>query len=283
MPWTISASRQDANQPPPIPVAEALALRNTSDVENEKILNSLGRVAAPDGSDIDYDQTWVRHVAGDLKSANPILRSSITEFEFQAMTGFNGGGLIANDRQLKYFAPAATISSWQSSKDHLMDKIVLRDDIIWSDGKPITAHDVEFSFKVIMSSRVPVPAVRQSATSSLGRGLRRSHRGDLPQGGAGHERREHRTFPIIPKHIYEKSIAEDPTMTRSDYHTKHGGPSGRRRGRTNWRHACGTRNSSSAAARTTTCTNGKQVRPKPYFKEIRIKAIEDLNTALLRT
>ena len=27
--------------------------------------------------------------------------------------------------------------------------------------------------------------------------------------------------------------------------------------------------------------DGKQVRPKPYFKEIRVKVIEDLNTALL--
>ena len=27
--------------------------------------------------------------------------------------------------------------------------------------------------------------------------------------------------------------------------------------------------------------NGKQVRPKPYFKEVRVKVIEDLNTALL--
>ena len=41
-----------------------------------------------------------------------------------------------------------------------MDKVVMRDDLIWSDGKPITAHDVAFSFKAIMSSKVPVPAMR---------------------------------------------------------------------------------------------------------------------------
>ena len=49
----------------------ALQLRNTSDVENEQILNSLGRVAPADGTGVEYDETWVRHVAGDLKSANP--------------------------------------------------------------------------------------------------------------------------------------------------------------------------------------------------------------------
>ena len=72
----------------------------------------------PDGKGIDYDATFVRHVGGDLKSTNPMFTSSITEFEYQAMTGFNGGSMIAYDRHLKYFAPAETIASWQTSKDH---------------------------------------------------------------------------------------------------------------------------------------------------------------------
>ena len=41
-----------------------------------------------------------------------------------------------------------------------MDKVVMRDDLTWSDGKPITAYDVEFSFKVIMSKAVIIPAMR---------------------------------------------------------------------------------------------------------------------------
>ena len=50
----------------------------------------------------------------------------------------------------------------------MMNKIVLRDDLTWSDGKPITAHDVEFSFKVIMSSAVPIPAMRQGTDQFAG-------------------------------------------------------------------------------------------------------------------
>ena len=32
----------------------------------------------------------------------------------------------------------------------MLDKVVLRDDLVWSDGQPITAHDIAFTFKVIM-------------------------------------------------------------------------------------------------------------------------------------
>jgi len=48
----------------------------------------------------------------------------------------------------------------------MYDKVVMRDDLTWSDGKPITAHDVAFSFQVIMSEQVPVPAMR-SGTDKL--------------------------------------------------------------------------------------------------------------------
>ena len=97
--------QQQANEPKVLPVQEALALRNDSDKENEEILNSLGREAPPDGQGVDYDAAFVRHVAGDLNSTNPLLISSITEFEYQTLTGFNGGGLLCTDRDLHYFAP----------------------------------------------------------------------------------------------------------------------------------------------------------------------------------
>lgn len=272
--------QQEAEQPPPIPVEEALALRNTSDVENEKILNSLGRIAEPDGSNVDYDASWVRHQA-DLKSSNPLLRSSISEFDFHTLCAFNQAGLINYDRHINYFAPADTIKSWQTSKDHKLTKIVLRDDILWSDGKPITAHDIEFSFKVIMTSAVPILAVRQGVDQ-----FRWVEAYDDQTVVIFHKDAfatnddTISNFSIIPKHIYEKSIEEDPTMARSEYHTKledHpvvGGP---------YELTRRVRNQEFVVSRRENyyMVNGKQVRPKPHFKEIRTKTIEDLNTALL--
>ncbi|MFO0872151.1 MAG: ABC transporter substrate-binding protein [Pirellulales bacterium] len=56
--------------------------------------------------------------------------------------------------------------SWQTSKDWMFDSAVLRDDLTWSDGKPITAHDVEFSYLAIMTKSVPASAQR-SGTDKL--------------------------------------------------------------------------------------------------------------------
>lgn len=273
--------KQQAKQAKPLPVEEALALRNNSDKENDKILDALSRIAPPDGTGVDYDATWVRHVAGDLNSTNPVLRRTVTEFEYQATCGFNGNGLLCYDRDIHYFAPKETIVSWQTSKDHTMDKIVLRDDVTWSDGQPITAHDVEFTFKVIMSSAVPSFGVRQAVgtfrwVQAYGdRTVVIFHKESFATNDDSLT-----DLSIIPKHVYEDSIADDPTLARSDHHTRFedhpvvGGPyelvkrvRGQefvvRRREGYYRHG------------------GKQVRPKPQFREIRVKVIEDLNTALL--
>jgi len=269
--------KQAGSGPPPTTVEEALALRNDSPENGTKILDTLGRLAPPDGAGVDYDQSWVRHTSGDLKSSNPLLISSITEFEFLSMTGFE---YLSYDQSINYFGNAATVVSWQSSKDGMMDKIVLRDDIVWSDGKPITARDIAFSFQVIMTDAVIVPAVRTGVDQLKwveaydDRTVVFFHKEPLATNTVNI------AYPIIPKHAYEKSIAEDPTMARSEYHANledHpicGGP---------YELASRTRNQEFVVRRRANyyTVNGKQVREKPYFNEIRVKVIEDFNTALV--
>lgn len=256
---------------------EALKLRNDSPENNQKILMALGRLAPADGEGVNYDSTWVRHVSGDLKSSNPLLKSSITEFEFVALTALQ---LLAYDQDINYFASKAFVRSWQTSKDGMMDKIVLRDDMLWSDGKPITAHDIVFSFKVIMTEAVPIPAVR-TGTDQLkwveaydDHTVVFFHKEPLATNTVNLD------VPVIPKHIYEKSIADDPTMARSGYHANledHpvvGGP---------YELVSRSRNQEFVVRRRENFyqVNGKEVREKPYFKQIRTKVIEDYNTALV--
>ena len=143
-------------------VQEALSLKNSSNDINLKIRSAMGRLAANNKS-IDFNGTWNRHTAGDVKSTNPIMISSSAEFDVSGLTSF---GLMGFDWTFTPFASKDTVVSWQSSENGLYDKVVMRDDLVWSDGKKITAHDVEFSYRVIMSSKVPVPAVR-SGTDQL--------------------------------------------------------------------------------------------------------------------
>jgi peptide/nickel transport system substrate-binding protein len=151
---------QKKKEPPLVSVQEALAMRNDSPEANKKIISALSEVAPKDGNGIDYEKTINRSIFQDLFTTNPILYSSVAESEYLSLTSF---GLFTFDWEMTPFASTDSVVSWQTSKDRMYDKVVMRKDLVWSDGKPITAHDVVFSFKAIMTSQVPVPALPQSA------------------------------------------------------------------------------------------------------------------------
>jgi peptide/nickel transport system substrate-binding protein len=256
-------------------VADALSAQNDSPDVNELILSALGKL--PTNEEADYTARIDRHVGGDLGSTNPIMISTSAEFDILGLTGF---GLFSFGRDLEPFATSETVEQWQTSTDRMLDKVVLRDDLVWSDGEPITAHDIAFTYKVIMDPRVPVPAVR-SGTDQLrwveaydDRTVVFFHKEPLATNVWNIN------FPVLPKHIYEKTWEADPTLKDSEEHVQLeqapvcGGPYEiveRKRGqqivlrrRESW-----------------SSVQGQQVRDRPYFEEVRFRIIEDPNTTLL--
>jgi len=261
---------------PLVTVPEALKLKNDSPEANAKILSAMGRLP-DDDKQVNWDATMYRLEPADVRSTNPLMISSAAEFDITGLTSF---GLFGFNWDFEPYAIQDTVVSWQTSKDRLYDKVVLRDDLTWSDGKPITAHDVVFSFKVIMSDRVPVPAVR-SGTDKLkwieaydDHTLVFFHQESLATNVWN------LNFPVIPKHVYEKSIAEDPTLQNSPYHVQcenspvSGGP---------YLITSRTRSKEIVLKRRDDyfLHHGKQVRDKPYFKEIRFRIITEPSVALL--
>lgn len=263
-------------QEPLATVEEALQMKNDSEEDNEKILSALGR--QPESpEEVDWDAEIIRHSAGDVNSLNPLLASSVADFDITGMTAF---GLFSFDWNFNPFAMKEVVESWQSSEDRMIDKIVLRDDLVWSDGEPITAHDVEFSFKVIMTEAVPVPAMR-SGTDKIryvkaydDRTIVYFHEDALATNIWN------LNFSVIPKHVYEDSVLDDPTLVNSDYHVELenapvvGGPYqvvSRKRGqeivlkaREDWY-----------------MHDGEQVRDRPYFETVRFKIVKENAVALM--
>lgn len=257
-------------------VKEALSLKNSSNDINLKIRSAMGRLAANDKS-VDFNGTWNRHTSGDVKSTNPIMISSSAEFDVSGLTSF---GLMGFDWTFTPFASKDTVVSWQTSENGLFDKVVIRDDLVWSDGKKITAHDVEFSYRVIMSSKVPVPAVRSGTDQLQGvkayddQTLVYFHPAPLATNVWNIN------FPVLPRHIYEKSIADDPTLATSKYHVSMDenpvtGGSYVITKRVRGQEIVLQRRDSYHTV------NGKQVRDIPHFKNIRFAIIQDPSTALL--
>jgi peptide/nickel transport system substrate-binding protein len=236
----------------------------------------MGRVA-PSEKDVNWEATLNRHSAGDINSNFPLFISSVVEFDVQGLTGF---AMFAFDWTFRNFGAKESIVSWQKSKDGLYDKVVLRDDLTWSDGQPITAHDVKYSYLAIMSSAIPVKAVRQGTDQLKGveayddRTVVFFHKESLATN-------EHNVnFPIIPKHVYEKSIPLDPLLKDLPEHIKQNenptvGGAYFIKSRTAGSELILERRESYYMH------NGKQVRDKPYFKTIRFRIRPDVAASLL--
>jgi peptide/nickel transport system substrate-binding protein len=257
-------------------VDAALALRNTSPEANAKICSALGRLPAGDG-EVDWNATIFRHTRADMKSTNPLMQSSTTEFEVLSLTSF---GLYSFDWTFRPFAMSQHVVSWQSSKDHMVDKVVLRDDLSWSDGKPITAHDVVFSYKVIMSSQVPVPAVRPGTDQIKWIEAYDDHTLVFFHKEPLATNLWNLNFPVIPRHVYGESVHEDPTLQDSAYHVKCENEP-----------VCGGSYEITERIRGQEIVlrrlesyfmhRGEQVRDKPYFKDIRFRIMPEPSVALL--
>lgn len=268
--------QQLATEKPLVSVEEALKLRNDNLDANRKILSALGRLPDDDKM-VNYDATLVRRVKGDIKSVNPILVSSVEESDVGSYYAMNFFGF---DWRMRPFASADLVRSWETSEDGLYHKLVIRDDLTWSDGRPITAHDIEFSYRTIMDPEVPVPAVRSGTDE-----LKSVHAFDDFTVVYFHKEARPTSvwdvnFPVIPKHVYEQSVKTDKTLVNSDYHVKlESAPV------TGGAYIIKSRIPKQEIVLERRDSyymhNGKQVREKDYFKEVRFKIITDANTSLL--
>ena len=196
-------------------VDSAIATSNNSPEANDLILSALGRL--PVEGEADYSARIDRHVSGDLGSTNPIMISTSAEFDILGLTGF---GLFSFGHDLEPFATSETVETWQTSTDRMLDKVVLRDDLVWSDGEPITAHDIAFTFKVIMDPRVPVlpSAVEPINCVGLKRTMTKHLFSSIKKPLATNV--WNINFPVLPKHIYEKTWEADPTLKDSEEHVQ---------------------------------------------------------------
>jgi peptide/nickel transport system substrate-binding protein len=256
-------------------VDEALTLYNDSEENNAKILSALGRLPK-DNSEVGFESQINRATPQALNNQNPLLASSMTEFEVTGLTSF---GLFGFDWNFTPFALSDAVKSWQTSKDGYYDKVVMRDDLLWSDGKPITAYDIEFSFKVIMSSLVPIRAERTGAEKIKyvkaydDRTVVYFHNDPLATNVWNVN------FSIIPKHIYEKSIPEDPTLNDSEYHValeeKPVTGGGYEVVKRDPMEIVLSRRESAYVF------EGKQVRDKPFFKTVRLLIVPEPSVRLL--
>ncbi|TEU17697.1 MAG: hypothetical protein E3J21_07755 [Anaerolineales bacterium] len=97
--------------------------------------------------------TVVEGGLADAVTLNPVLADDHTSL---AVTELLFDGLLAVDPQTAALRPGLA-SSWRISADGLTITFILRDDVLWHDGQPFSAADVEFTFKAILNPAVGSP------------------------------------------------------------------------------------------------------------------------------
>jgi len=271
-----------AKHPPQVTVQQALAMKNNSPEDNTKILSALGRLPEDSGEQPNWTAAATRYLIGDINSANPIMIDTVMEFDVVTMWTF---GMFTFDWNLIPYADADTVEKWQTSKDHLCDKIIMRRDCTWSDGKPITAQDVELSYRAIMNQKIPVPAMRTDIEKLAGVVAYDDYTVVIFHKKAVSTGDLHLNFYVIPEHVYgplyarlDKISFEELLQTPEYQETELNPISGNA-----FKMVKRVRNQEIVLKRRDDwyMQGGKQVRDKQFFEEVRFVVKEDPNTALL--
>ncbi len=100
----------------------------------------------------------VRAFPAGLKTITPLISSDLYAFTVQS---YVLESLLKRDPDTLEWT-GLLAESWHTSDDGLTIDFKLRDDVAFADGKPVTAHDVAFSFRFVMDEAIAAPRHRGS-------------------------------------------------------------------------------------------------------------------------
>ena len=144
---------------------------------------------------------------GDPKTFNPIASN---EGSSEDIYRFIFASLLTLDMQTQKMLPGLA-DKWSVAADQKTWTFKLRQGLLWSDGKPLNAEDVVFTFKVIYDPDVPNPAIDLLKVD--GKPFQVTKLDDLtvqfvtPEPCAPFEENVG-SIPILPKHVLAKALAE---------------------------------------------------------------------------
>ncbi len=130
-----------------------VALSGCSDQEKPAGATSerpTGIAASPENNKPAYGDMMIKGSIGDASVLLPVLASDSASAE---IIGYIYNGLVKYDKDINLVGDLA--EKWEISKDNLKIRFFLRKDVKWQDGKPFTAKDVEFTYKLIIDPKTP--------------------------------------------------------------------------------------------------------------------------------
>lgn len=102
---------------------------------------------APQGGNV------VESTFSDASTLNPVLASDEASADVLGQMYLTLTGLEAHTGRII----GQIARDWESSEDGLVYTFHLRDDILWSDGTPLTANDLDFTYRAVNTDAVASP------------------------------------------------------------------------------------------------------------------------------
>ncbi|MBI5250088.1 MAG: peptide-binding protein [Desulfomonile tiedjei] len=97
-----------------------------------------------------YGDMIIRGSIGDASVLLPVLASDSGSFD---ITGLIYNGLVKYDKNIRLTGELA--EKWEISEDNLKIRFFLKKNVLWQDGTPFTAKDVEFTYKLYVDPKTP--------------------------------------------------------------------------------------------------------------------------------
>lgn len=87
--------------------------------------------------------------SGDVATMNPILSSDVSSQRVVALTNIGLLGVNPTTAAIEQEQPGALAWTWDVSEDGTVYTFHLRDDVVWSDGTPMTSADLLYSWEAL--------------------------------------------------------------------------------------------------------------------------------------
>ena len=178
---------------------------------------TLFEKAPEDPGEIAHDETLIRHLKSGPSTLHPLFTSSVYESYVEDAV-FDG--LFTFDREFNWMVNESMVESLEESDDHKTWTVKLRPELKWHDGHPLTAHDVAFTWEVIMDPKVPTKTLRsgrdqlESVTALDDLTVQYVHKEALATS------KWNMLYSILPMHILDNAEErkKNPDLQKGDYY-----------------------------------------------------------------
>jgi peptide/nickel transport system substrate-binding protein len=187
--------------------------------KNDPLVNpsSLFEPPPEELSHIANNETLFLQLDGSPNTLNPIFVSSLYEF---TVVDTLYTGLFTFDKEMTWRPNEEIVEKYEESANLTEFTVKMKQGYTWHDGKPLTAHDVVYSWKEILDPQVPCPS-QKSGTDQIYQCIALDdYTVKFVQKKPMATARWNLSFPIIPRHIFEKHKAEHPDLKTGEYYNQ---------------------------------------------------------------